>query len=635
MKRVLGLLGFGLAQMLSNWGEVIRVEPGGIVSVIGSVTNRQGGGWYHSGALYITDTIDNQAGNEMFIPTLPNGTPITPGKVQLWGGYQWITGTDPIHFDTLELRGSSSKNLARSAYVRHWLDLEDRMLNTHSETLYHRSSSTHSITRVSGFIRSGLGGALERTCIGGERYLFPLGDSLPVVRYRPVYITPNADGRYAGRLAAIDATIEGYDRSQLDSSLCLINPHYFHHLSGPQGGFLELSFDPAQDGDYDAAAHWRGAQWDSIGGALSSSGGLSWMNQPVGSFTPTPFALAVRQPRVRIIPEGPHELCPGDSVQLSIANPDPAWNYTWSHGPQDVSVWITQGGIYTVTVSNAAGCIGVSNAVEVRILPPPSAEIVPVSPQSICPGDSIRLVASSGEGYQWFYEGLPLLGATDSVLVVREPGRYWVQVVQRCGTAESEPFVLELHPTPSAYFLMNPSDSAIVGTSVSFRDSSQGGVSLQWFINGAPITSSSFWTFTFLQEGTFVITLVAQNEFGCQDTFTRVIHIYQPQVEPPPPPEPEEPEIPRGIFIPTAFTPNGDGQNDIFLIVTPPLEWSRLRIYSRWGLLVRETTDQPPRWDGKDSGGSLVPEDSYTFVFEARLLNGQYIQRTGTVTVLR
>ncbi|GIV25336.1 MAG: hypothetical protein KatS3mg026_1028 [Bacteroidia bacterium] len=57
------LLGLAFAQTLSNWGEVVRVLPGTTVSVIGSATNRQGGLWYHSGALYITDTLDNRAGN--------------------------------------------------------------------------------------------------------------------------------------------------------------------------------------------------------------------------------------------------------------------------------------------------------------------------------------------------------------------------------------------------------------------------------------------------------------------------------------------------------------------------------------------------------------------------------------------
>lgn len=616
-KAALGVA-LGVAQTLSNWGEVIRSTPGTLISVIGSVTNRQGGLWYHSGALYITDTTDNRAGNEMFRATFPNGTPVPPGKVQLRGGYQWITGTDPIHFDTLELRGASSKNLALAAYVRHWLDLGDHMFNTHAETLYHRHADPGSIVRGQGFVRSALGGALERECLAGERYLYPVGDSLPVLRYRPLYWTPGSSGRYAARFAAVDATIEGYDRSQKDPRLCVINPDFFHHFSGPQGGFLEIAFDPTQDGAYDAAAHWNSSLWDSIGGTAVVAGGFTWMTQQVPTLTPTPFALAVRQPVVRILPPGPHDLCPGDSLLLTVENPNPAWTYTWSHGPTGTAVWVYQPGAYTVTAQGPLGCSAVSDTVVVRPLPAPSVTIRPASPAGICPGDTLWLVASPALSYQWFYEGLPIVGATDSVLPVTQAGTYFVQAQQVCGVAESAPFVLEVYPEPTAYFVAQPPDSVEVGQPVTFVDSTQGGSAWLWVIGGTPFPGSPTLTYAFPRDTLYTVTLIAQNGFGCKDTFTRVLYV-RPFT---------------GIFIPTAFTPNGDGINDEFVIVAPPLEWSRLRIYSRWGLLIREIVG-PPRWDGKDAGGNLVPEDAYTFVFDARLFSGQTLQRVGTVTVIR
>ncbi|MCX7652822.1 MAG: gliding motility-associated C-terminal domain-containing protein [Bacteroidia bacterium] len=618
MHRSLVLVSVGLAQTLSNWGEVIRVEPGTTFSVIGSVTNRQGGAWYHSGALFITDTVDNRAGNVMFLPTFPNSAPVPPGKVQLRGGYQWITGTDPIHFDTLELRGFSSKNLSLAAYTRHWLDLGDQMLNTHAETLYHQHTDPNSIVRLSGFVRSGIGGALERACVGGQRYLFPLGDSLPVLRYRPLYITPIGGGPYAGRFAAVDATSEGYDRNRRAPMLCVINPDFFHHISGPQGGFLEIAFDPVQDGPYDAAAHWKGSQWDSVGGVLTTNGGFSWMSQNVVNFNPTPFALALRSPTITITPSGPYELCPQDSLLLSIANPASGWTYTWSHGPQGSSVWIFSPGTYTVTATHPIGCSVMSTPIEVQGLPAPSVTIFPTSPVSICSGDSVRLVATPALSYQWFHEGLPIIGATDSILIVRDGGIYTVQATQRCGTAESAPFVLYIHPSPDAYFVSVPPDTVEFGQIFTLIDSTRGGSAWQWIIGGSVFPGSPVLTHSFSQDTVYVITLISRNVQGCLDTFTRSIYV-RPF---------------SGIFIPTGFSPNGDGTNDIFTIVAPPLEWSRLRIYSRWGILIKEIVG-PPQWDGTNAAGAPVPEDVYTFVFDARLFSGQSLQRIGTVTLLR
>ncbi|MCX7607460.1 MAG: gliding motility-associated C-terminal domain-containing protein [Bacteroidia bacterium] len=618
LRTAIYLTGLAIAQTLSNWGEQIRSTPGTLISVIGSVSNRQGGTWFHSGALYITDTIENYAGNEMFIPIFPNGVPVSPGKVQLWGGYQWITGSDPIHFDTLELRGSSSKNLAQDAYVRHWLDLGDQMFNTHAETLFHRQPAPYSVVRGTGFVRSSRGGALERTCMAGERYLYPVGDSLPILRYRPFYLTPSGDGRYAGRFAAGDATGEGYDRSQKDPRLCLINPHYFHHISGPTGGFLELSFDPPVDGNYDASAHWTGSQWDSIGGVLITISPFSYITQSVLQLSPTPFALAVRQPRAKIIPPGPHELCPGDSLQLMVEQPDPNWTYIWSHGATGPTVWITAPGSYTVTVQGPQGCSFVSAPVEVRGLPHPFVAISPSSPQSICPGDTLWLTATAALSYQWFYEGLPLIGAQSQSFPATQPGTYTVQAVQRCGVAESTPFVLTWHALPIAYFTVSPPDSVEMGQPVTFTDSTQGGYAWQWWIGTQSFPGSPTLTYSFPRDSFYTITLISQNAHGCRDTFSRTIYV-RPF---------------SGIFIPTAFSPNGDGVNDVFFIVAPPLEWSRLRIYSRWGLLIREITSSLS-WDGKDEAGHLVPEDVYTFTFEGRLFSGQSLQRVGTVTLVR
>jgi hypothetical protein len=71
------------------------------------------------------------------------------------------------------------------------------------------------------------------------------------------------------------------------------------------------------------------------------------------------------------------------------------------------------------------------------------------------------------------------------------------------------------------------------------------------------------------------------------------------------------------------------------VIVAPPLQSSRLRIYDRWGHLVWETEEMPPRWDGRTRGGELVPEGVYAFVWEGQLFSGQGLRRSGTITVLR
>jgi len=53
------------------------------------------------------------------------------------------------------------------------------------------------------------------------------------------------------------------------------------------------------------------------------------------------------------------------------------------------------------------------------------------------------------------------------------------------------------------------------------------------------------------------------------------------------------------LFIPTAFSPNGDGVNDVFRIRTDCLEAYHLMVFDRWGELVFETADLSSSWDGR------------------------------------
>ncbi len=617
----LGLALFAQGPTLSNWGEIIRTTSGTVVSVQGSMTNRLGGIWYHSGTLYVTDTIDNQSGNEHFRAVFPNGQPVSPGKVQLWGGYQWITGTDPIFFDTLELRGTSSKNLGQSAYIRYWLDLGDHMLRTHAETLYHQNPDPASIVRATGFVQSDLGGALQRLCQSGRSYLYPLGDSLPVLRYRPLYLVPTQDGAYNARFANRDATGEGYDRSRHHPALCLINPDYFHHISGPAPAKVSVSYGAGIDPPYDQIAHWTGNFWDSVGGQVVSGTPLTFVEEENLTLSPTPFALALRKPEVALSPQGPVDLCPGDSILLIVTSPNPNYLYLWSTGQTGTTLWVYQPGTYSVIalINGQAGCSDTAY-VEVRGLPEPGISIFPSSPQSVCPSDSLTLTATPPSlSYQWFYNGAPIPGATQATLTVSQPGIYTVQAQQACGLAISEPFLLFHYEAPEAYFVMNPADTIELGQPIVLTDSSRNGTAFWWIVGTDTLPGRPSYSYAFGQEGLFWIYLIARSAEGCLDTFARPIYV-RPF---------------RGIFIPTAFTPNGDGINDYFVIIAPPLQTSRLRIYDRWGILLWETEEQPPQWDGRTRGGEVVPEGVYAFVWEGRLFSGQTLQRSGTITVLR
>ena len=88
------------------------------------------------------------------------------------------------------------------------------------------------------------------------------------------------------------------------------------------------------------------------------------------------------------------------------------------------------------------------------------------------------------------------------------------------------------------------------------------------------------------------------------------------------------------IFIPNAFTPNGDGQNDIWEIRGGFMRDFQIRIFNRWGKIVFESYSLTNSWDGT-FGGRAVPEGVYVYQVRAWDEAGALIERGGSVAVIR
>ena len=87
-------------------------------------------------------------------------------------------------------------------------------------------------------------------------------------------------------------------------------------------------------------------------------------------------------------------------------------------------------------------------------------------------------------------------------------------------------------------------------------------------------------------------------------------------------------------FIPNSFSPNGDGNNDVFEIYGENIKTVNLRIFNRWGELVYESTNQFKGWDGYYKGNLQYP-GVYTYEAEITFLDDTRIEKQGSVTLIR
>lgn len=114
-------------------------------------------------------------------------------------------------------------------------------------------------------------------------------------------------------------------------------------------------------------------------------------------------------------------------------------------------------------------------------------------------------------------------------------------------------------------------------------------------------------------------TIEARTAIGCLATDQVTIKVY------------------RGpdIYVPNAFTPNGNALNDVLRAFPVGItEFRYFRIYDRWGSLVFSTTNPAIGWDGRIKG-SAQPVSTFVWVAEGVAYTGKLIQRKGTVTLIK
>jgi len=185
---------------------------------------------------------------------------------------------------------------------------------------------------------------------------------------------------------------------------------------------------------------------------------------------------------------------------------------------------------------------------------------------------------------------------------------------------------IEVLPAPQVSFEAEPRVTTLNNPEITFTNTSQGATSFIWNFgdpNQPSVDSSGATTvtFTYIRPGRYSVVLFGQNDLGCADVYvcTDCIVI-----------------LPRKVFLPNAFSPNGDGKNDVFRVL--PVEegtsFTRLEVYDRWGQLVF-AGDNLPYWDGRGLDGK--PLDAGTYTYKAFILvpDEGLLSHTGVVHIVR
>ncbi|HND89727.1 MAG TPA: PKD domain-containing protein, partial [Saprospiraceae bacterium] len=192
-----------------------------------------------------------------------------------------------------------------------------------------------------------------------------------------------------------------------------------------------------------------------------------------------------------------------------------------------------------------------------------------------------------------------------------------------CHIADTFPRLIRTEPSPTANFSCDP-DSLLsnFNSTVSFTDKSLLANRWNWTFDKYGHSTEINPIFTFPDTGLVSIRLIVTHPAGCKDSMTKVLDI--------------RPEI--RWYMPNAFTPNGDSNNDGFLgkgFLRGVDDFSMM-IWNRWGELVFETSDPQEAWNGrvKNTGG-MSPAGVYVVVVRFTGPRGEPYEHKGYATLVR
>jgi len=333
--------------------------------------------------------------------------------------------------------------------------------------------------------------------------------------------------------------------------------------------------------------------------------------------------------------------CEGEDVTVhETVTGQGEWTCQWSSdvGSASGSEWqLPEGALghipATLTVTNAAGCSD-TLAFNVRIDPVPHLmlsdslvmDCAPFSPELQA---DISGYAGAVLSTVWTWAG----GQSESAAWSEEVdvGAWPVSCTVATGdadlqcTATSTASVVGLE-VPVAQFSMSPEQPTTRQPNVELT--AQGvpsGAALEWSVNGVPAGQSAVVDYTFAPYfgDDYTVCLVAMSSFGCADEWCREVEVIG-EVQ---------------VYVPSGFTPDNDGVNDLFLPSVTPLEQVedyRLEVYNRWGDLVFATQNPEEGWMGAyRSGSHFAGNEVFNWVITIDTQLGLPRRMAGQVTVIR
>lgn len=313
-------------------------------------------------------------------------------------------------------------------------------------------------------------------------------------------------------------------------------------------------------------------------------------------------------------------ICEGKSVQLNANTNATQFSWTPAIGLSSATIQNPVANPTVTTQYIVTANIGLCSGKDTIVVSVNKAPIPDAGPDvEICYGQDYELQGSGGVQYIWTPPSTLSSGALPNpVSTPAQTTTYSLMVIDANGCFSLAPDQMVLTVTPPIIVNTNPKDTVVFAGDQFQLTASSGATNYSWspatglsnpFIASPVLTVTSDVTFN----------IKATTGAGCSGDGTITVKVFK------------GPEI----YMPTGFTPNGDGKNDVFKPFTVGItKLNYFRVYNRWGRLLYSTSNLNEGWNGR-IGGVDQPTGTFVWMVQGVARDGKVITKKGTVTLIR
>lgn len=302
-----------------------------------------------------------------------------------------------------------------------------------------------------------------------------------------------------------------------------------------------------------------------------------------------------------------------------VVNGPPNYTMQWSFGTNampntsaqnEVDVTYNQAGIFPVSLTVSLATCSVTKTANVSVFKAPTIAFT-FDDRLYCLPATVKFINQSQSQtpltYHWDLGNGQTSTQKDATGTYTVSGIYSVTLtitssVGCVGTLTlTKDSLFKVFPSPKAGFTMSADSVTICQPEVHFYDQSENAVKYVYFFDDSVFRSFDVNpTYFYTSDGVKYPYQIVENVYGCKDTMRQMLYVE-----------------PFTIFIPNAFTPDGNAINELFtLYPTLEVESWNFMIFNQWGELIYESSDPKTSWDGKYKG-EVVPIGTYTYILEA------------------